>query len=297
MKKKRFRPIFIFVGILIVVGIVAGGWYYLKKIDETAGWKIYKGNGYSFKYPPNWLEKPKKLAEASPNFESPDVEYGPNELTIRKGSLVFVTVEPTTKTLDEIEKEARSYKTPQQTDAPQILKIERIKLKGMDVLKEIATIGTNALTYTLVFEGQKFVISCNYMPDDVKAYSLCEKINSTFRLLPTKKPTKELEISWKFEKMGEDTKTAGPLTNVTVVLKGKINKTFALGTYLGNCSEMKPEQLSENEIAGVVCWWAGGTEIGIFKENERLIAKTRGLSESPQYPPSIADFKQILEIK
>jgi hypothetical protein len=236
------------------------------------------------------------MADASSVFESPDIKYDDVDgVRVEKGSYVFVYLEPTDKTLDQLEQEARNYKTPPQTDAPQVLKVERIKLGDLDILKEIATIGPNALTYTTVHKGKKIVASCNYIEKEAGGLANCEKILATFRLLP---PKESLEISWQFDDMGEDSKTGGRLTNVTVILKGKINKTFALGTYLGECSQMvKPNQFSPNEIAGVVCWWAGGTEIGVFKEGERLTVKTRELIESPEYPPSEKDFKQILEIK
>jgi hypothetical protein len=298
MKRKISKILITLVGILILVCILAGGTYYFKRKDETAKWKVYKGDQYSFRYPSTWSEKPKIawMADASSVFESPDIKYDDVDgVRVEKGSYVFVYLEPTDKTLDQLEQEVRNYKTPPQTDAPQVLKVERMKLGDLDILKEIATIGPNALTYTTVYKGKKIVASCNYIEKEAGGLANCEKILATFRLLP---PKESLEISWQFDDMGEDSKTGGRLTNVTVILKGKINKTFALGTYLGECSQMvKPNQFSPNEIAGVVCWWAGGTEIGVFRENERLMVKTRELIESPEYPPSEKDFKQILEIK
>lgn len=111
---------------------------------------------------------------------------------------------------------------------------------------------------------------------------------------PAEKPAGPPQISWQFEDMGRDPRTDGQLTKVKLGIKGK---TYDLGTYVGNCSAMAVNLLSENEIAGVVCWWGGGEEIGVFKEEDKLLVKKRGLNESPEYPPSIKDFKQILEIK
>lgn len=110
---------------------------------------------------------------------------------------------------------------------------------------------------------------------------------------PVKTTPKPEQISWQFEDMGQDPRSDCRLTKVKLGIGDKI---YDLGTYLGaDCSAMAVNLLSKNEISGVVCWCAGGDEIGVFKENGKLVVKSRGLTESPYHPDT--DFKEILEIK
>lgn len=109
---------------------------------------------------------------------------------------------------------------------------------------------------------------------------------------PVRTSSKPTQISWQFEDVGQDPRTENQLTKVKMGLE---NKTYDLGTYEGKCSVMPVHTLVKDEISGVVCWLAGGDEIGVFKENGKLVVKSRGLTESPYYPDT--DFETILEIK
>jgi hypothetical protein len=93
--------------------------------------------------------------------------------------------------------------------------------------------------------------------------------------------------------MGQDPRNECQLTEVKLGIWGKI---YDLGTYRGrDCSAMAVNLLSKNEISGAVCWCAGGEEIGVFKEDSKLVVKKRELVESPNVPQP--DFETILEIK
>lgn len=112
------------------------------------------------------------------------------------------------------------------------------------------------------------------------------------RTTPTSESPKPTQISWQFEDMGQDPRTEHQLTKVKMGIE---DKTYDLGIYEGKCSVMPVYTLVKDEISGVVCWLAGGDEIGVFKENGKLVVKTRGLTESPYYPDT--DFKETLKIK
>lgn len=77
-------------------------------------------------------------------------------------------------------------------------------------------------------------------------------------------------VSWKFDAMADDASTGAPQTRVSAIISGKAYDT---GTYLGTCSNV--QTLAENEISGVLCWYAGGgKEIGVFKDNGKYVLKT-----------------------
>ncbi|MBP9757871.1 MAG: hypothetical protein KBD06_04685 [Candidatus Pacebacteria bacterium] len=80
-------------------------------------------------------------------------------------------------------------------------------------------------------------------------------------------------VTWKFEKVGEDTATGAEQTKVTVVWDGKSHDA---GTYMGSCAELDGSTgtLSEGEVSGALCWFAGaGDEIGVFNENGIFVLK------------------------
>ncbi len=105
------------------------------------------------------------------------------------------------------------------------------------------------------------------------------------------------ELSWEFTSRGEDAKTSAPQTAVTLHVGAK---AYDLGTYTGNCFDMKGSswKLSENEVAGAVCWWAGGGhEIGVFKENGKLVVKVGELDEgSEEIPGFRGNFKTKISL-
>lgn len=90
-------------------------------------------------------------------------------------------------------------------------------------------------------------------------------------------------VAWRFDSAGESATTTGAqLTKVTLVWNGR---DYDAGTYLGSCFELRGtppfEHMLENEVAGVLCWYAGGgDEIGVFKEGAGFVIK-RGEQSEP----------------
>lgn len=79
-------------------------------------------------------------------------------------------------------------------------------------------------------------------------------------------------FSWTFADKGEDQHGA-PQTAVSLAMNGK---SFDLGTYAGNCTDVKGSSWKpvEGEQAGVICYFAGGgVELGVFEENGKLVVK------------------------
>lgn len=85
---------------------------------------------------------------------------------------------------------------------------------------------------------------------------------------------------WKTTSLGSDDMTSAPLTRVTLV-DTHTGKSHDAGIQSGSCAviEQSAWKLLDQEISGVICWWAGGgTEIGVFQEGDALRIKT-GLVE------------------
>jgi hypothetical protein len=100
------------------------------------------------------------------------------------------------------------------------------------------------------------------------------------------------EIAWAFPGAGTDKETGAVLTNVKVTIR---NKSYDAGTYLGTCRTLEPAGLESNEVAGVICWFAGaGDEIGIFKEGEKYFIKHGELSEGSEEEPGFRGNFEIL---
>jgi len=92
-----------------------------------------------------------------------------------------------------------------------------------------------------------------------------------------------VEARWVLENAGENEELFAPQTAVSLEVSsdGSVKK-YAIGEYIGSCSEIGDSNwtLLENELTGVICWWAGGgNEIGIFKENGELVVKEGELDE------------------
>jgi hypothetical protein len=85
-----------------------------------------------------------------------------------------------------------------------------------------------------------------------------------------------ITITWSFEtKEAEDMNP--PQTKVTVTVDGNEHDA---GTHDGTCASVQPTELESGELSGALCWWAGGgTEIGVFKENGKIILKKRSVDE------------------
>jgi hypothetical protein len=82
--------------------------------------------------------------------------------------------------------------------------------------------------------------------------------------------SKERTFSWRFEFRDQEG-SLPPSTHVALITGGNL---YDLGRYAGSCTEIKKENLLPDEVAAVLCWWAGGgDEIGVFKEGERYIVK------------------------
>lgn len=86
-----------------------------------------------------------------------------------------------------------------------------------------------------------------------------------------------------------------PRTHVRVAFEGT---THTVGTFDGSCAELTTDQLQENEVSGILCWWAGaGTEIGIFHEGDAYVLR-KGVQEEPTAETEgfRGDFETILEL-
>lgn len=106
-----------------------------------------------------------------------------------------------------------------------------------------------------------------------------------------------VQYSWGFAEAGTDENSQAPLTRVTLIADGV---SYDAGLYSGSCFEMErsPLALLPNEIAAVVCWFAGGgNEIGLFDENGRTVVKVGFVDEgSAEVPPFRGDFTALFEV-
>jgi hypothetical protein len=86
-------------------------------------------------------------------------------------------------------------------------------------------------------------------------------------------------FAWTFKDMGTDGGSGAPKTEVSLAMNGKV---FPLGTYDGSCAEINGSSWKpvSGETTGVICWFAGGgTELGVFEENGKLVVKKGALDE------------------
>lgn len=86
-------------------------------------------------------------------------------------------------------------------------------------------------------------------------------------------------ILWEFGVMSEDPETGAPMREVSITYKGVKR---VVGTYMGSCSVVEDSSwpLLENELTGVICWFAGGgSEVGVFYEDGKRIVKVGVLEE------------------
>ena len=102
--------------------------------------------------------------------------------------------------------------------------------------------------------------------------------------------------SWEITEIGES-ETGAPRTAVFLIAGGEKR---SVGEFDGSCSEIKNSSWSllESEVAGVICWWAGGgSEIGIFNEGGRHVVKVGALDEgSAETAGFRGDFKTIFSL-
>jgi hypothetical protein len=87
-------------------------------------------------------------------------------------------------------------------------------------------------------------------------------------------------FSWQFTEAGTTDDGFVPLTAVT--LQTSSGESYDLGTYEGTCADMVTSswELLENEIAGAICWFAGGgREIGMFQRDGELVVVVGDIEE------------------
>ena len=102
-------------------------------------------------------------------------------------------------------------------------------------------------------------------------------------------------FSWRFQ-TDESNDGLAPRSKVALIADGNAYDT---GAYAGSCAEIASENLLENEVSAVLCWYAGGgDEIGVFKEGDRYVLKHGFQEESTAESDGFrGDFTQIAEIK
>lgn len=111
----------------------------------------------------------------------------------------------------------------------------------------------------------------------------------------TDETTAAPSFSWRFETKDSEGGLP-PRTQVALFAGGN---AYDAGIYAGSCAEIEDENLLENEISGVLCWYAGGgDELGVFKEGDGYVLKhgtqEEGTVESNGFR---GDFTQIAKIK
>lgn len=108
----------------------------------------------------------------------------------------------------------------------------------------------------------------------------------------------ESQWQWQFDAAGE---TDQGVPKTTVTLRNG-STSYAIGTMEGNCydiSESEWELLSEEgEIAGAICWFAGGgTEIGVFSDGGRALIRLGVLEEATAESEGIrGEFQTLFAI-
>ncbi|OHA32914.1 MAG: hypothetical protein A2928_04475 [Candidatus Taylorbacteria bacterium RIFCSPLOWO2_01_FULL_45_15b] len=106
--------------------------------------------------------------------------------------------------------------------------------------------------------------------------------------------------TWEFVEGAVATTTGIPKT--AVILKAG-TKVYSAGTYEGTCFDVTASTsawiLLEGEMAGAICWWAGGgTELGVFTENGKQVVKKGELDEgSDEVPGTRGNFVTQFEIE
>lgn len=89
--------------------------------------------------------------------------------------------------------------------------------------------------------------------------------------------TGDTSILWEFGI--KDAGTGTMMREVSITYKGVKR---VVGTYPGACSIVEDSSwpLLENELTGVICWFAGaGTEVGVFYEDGVRVVKVGSLEE------------------
>jgi hypothetical protein len=85
-------------------------------------------------------------------------------------------------------------------------------------------------------------------------------------------------FQWKLQSLDSDNVDI-PQSHVVLQFK---NQTHDMGIFQGNCFQISESEWKyvENEIDGVICWWAGGgVEIGVFKTQDGFAVKKAFIGE------------------
>ena len=110
-------------------------------------------------------------------------------------------------------------------------------------------------------------------------------------------PVENRNFEWTFVKHEADEATGIPHTDVAL-RSGE--KTYDAGTHEGECFVIEDSawELLPQEQSGVICWFAGGgSEVGIFEEEDNLVVK-RGLVDEgdAETPGTRGDFEKLFEL-
>ena len=118
-----------------------------------------------------------------------------------------------------------------------------------------------------------------WMISDMKEKAPQEEEVSTEETQELAAPADDTSILWEFGIMNENPETGAMMREVSITYKGVKR---VVGTYPGSCSIVEESSwpLLENELTGVICWFAGaGTEVGVFYENGVRVVKVGSLEE------------------
>lgn len=92
---------------------------------------------------------------------------------------------------------------------------------------------------------------------------------------PSENTASTPEFNWKFEHVGEG-QEGQPRTRVVLITN---STAYNLGIFDGSCTAIAEQNLLTDELAGVLCWWAGaGDEIGVFQADQWLVVR-QGIQE------------------
>lgn len=105
-------------------------------------------------------------------------------------------------------------------------------------------------------------------------------------------------FEWRFTEVLDGSGTAGAVqTTVTLVAGGAEHE---IGTFDGSCFDIKESSwtLQEGELAGAICWWAGGgNEVGVFRDRGETVVKVGQLDEGTAETPGFrGNFETVLTI-
>lgn len=104
-----------------------------------------------------------------------------------------------------------------------------------------------------------------------------------------------VDVAWSYQEKTPEPVTGAPLVQVTATIN---DIEYDAGTYNGTCVEIEKVNLPADEVAGIVCWWAGfGDEIGVFTEGEKIVVKHGEIQEGDEgAAPTRGNFTTLFEI-